>query len=168
MTEIIAAPHIAKLCLYAAGKAAEGDAIVIDEADVPKRRSQLLYKKLLRRLTRTHRRTDVDGYMNGQVLLFEEELKEQLIEPSVNVPVHESQVVAGDIGPVVGEFHTLAATFRAALALELALQYPATKDIQRIQTRHKCRIQQFRQPPLMICSRIIHCSAISLSKPTAR
>ncbi len=45
---------------------------------------------------------------------------------------------------MVCKFHALAASFRTALALELALQNLAAENIKRIKPAHKFRIEQIR------------------------
>jgi hypothetical protein len=61
-----------------------------------------------------------------QVLFFEEQLEKQLVEPSIQVPVDEPQVVAGDVIAEVGKLDALPLALAAPLPF-----HPAAKDFSR-------------------------------------
>ena len=67
-----------------------------------------------------HRRAGVDEEGDGEVLLLDEQLDEQPLEPGVDVPVELAQVVAEGVVAVVGELHGLAPLDAPAAALEAA------------------------------------------------
>ncbi len=91
------------------------------QADEAERRRQLLRVVELRRLAKVHRPAGVDEHVEVQILLFEEELHDQLVEPGVEIPIDRPQVVAGDVGAEIGELDALP----LALAPPLALHPPA-------------------------------------------
>jgi hypothetical protein len=80
-----------------------------------------------------------------QVLLLHKEFEEELFEAAVDVPVDEAEVVAVDIGAMVGEFDGLAAALRASLALHLALEYLPREDVDRVQPGHELRVKQLSE-----------------------
>ena len=97
-------PHVASAplsaqrreALDAAGvKGEERHAIVAGEGDVPKRHGQSPREVELAWIAVLHRRASVDGDPECKFFLLEEDLDEESIEPGVDVPVHEAQVVAG-------------------------------------------------------------------------
>ena len=59
--------------------------------------------------------------MDGDVLLLDEELDEQLLEAGVEVPVERAQVVAQGVVAIVGELDRLAALDAAPDALHAAV-----------------------------------------------
>ena len=70
------------------------DAVVRGEADVRERgRGPLAEEQLVGRAT-LHRARRVEQDVDVDVLLLDEELDEQLLEPRVEVPVERAQVVA--------------------------------------------------------------------------
>ena len=77
----------------------------------PPRRIELV------RLAVVHAAARVDEDVDGDVLLLDEELHEEALEPRVGVPVELAQVVAGGVVAVVGELDALAAPHAAPLAL---------------------------------------------------
>ena len=72
-----------------------------------------------------HRGRGVDEQRDGDVLLLDEQLDEQPLEPRVDVPVELAQVVAEAVVAVVGELDRLA-TLDAATAALRARRAPAT------------------------------------------
>jgi hypothetical protein len=77
-----------------------------------------------------------------KVLLFEEELEEELVEAGEEVPVDVARVVAGDVPAVVGKLDGLAAFFRASLALQLPAEDLAAGDVELPETSHQRRLEQ--------------------------
>ena len=67
-----------------------------------------------------HRGRRVDEQADRDVLLLDEELHEQLLEPGVDVPVELAKVVARRVVAVVGELHGLAALDASPSALQAA------------------------------------------------
>src|SRR2546425_10136739 len=85
-----------------------------------------------------------------QILFLQEQADEQAVEPAVQVPVKEAQVVAND---VIAEVHELD-RLPLALALALALQ-PAEKDLARRQLELLQAVQELRVQQ-GLCLRIGH------------
>ncbi len=88
--QIVATPHIGKLSLKTVCEQAYSHTIVVDKTDITESRGEFSYKKLLGRLSQTHRSADVHRYMYRKVLFFEEQLKKQLFQSAVDIPVHKS------------------------------------------------------------------------------
>ena len=103
-----------------AGQRADRDPVLAGEPDVAERRGRPLGEQQLRRSARGHRRRGVDEQGDGDVLLLDEQLDEQALEPGVDVPVELAQVVAEGVVAVVGELDRLAALDAPATALEPA------------------------------------------------
>src|SRR5439155_25610529 len=59
----------------------------------------------LGRRAELHRGGRVGEHVQAKVFFVDEELDVQTIEPTVDVPVDVSQVVADAVGPIVGELH---------------------------------------------------------------
>jgi hypothetical protein len=87
-------------------------------------------------LAEVHRAAGVDQHVDVQVLLFQEHLEEQPVEPGVGVPVDEPQVVAGDVVAEVGELDAL--PFPPAPPLPF---HPPTKDLAADQL-HRLQLRQ--------------------------
>ena len=66
------------------------------------------------------RRRCVDEERDGDVLLLDEQLDEQLLESGVDVPVELAEVVAQGVVAVIGELDRLAALDAPAATLEAA------------------------------------------------
>ena len=69
---------------------------------------------------REHRAAGVEQQVDGQVLVFAEDLDDELVEPGEDVPVDVAEVVAGGVGAKIFKLDRLAAAFGAAFAWELA------------------------------------------------
>ena len=67
-----------------------------------------------------HRGAGVDEERDREVLLLDEELDEEALEPGVDVPVELAQVVAEGVVAVVGELHGLAPLDAPPAALQAA------------------------------------------------
>ena len=84
------------------------DAVVRREADVGQRRGGALCEQQLVRRAALHRRRRIDQDVDVDVLFFDEQLDEQLLEPRIEVPVERTQVIAEGVVAVVGELDRLA------------------------------------------------------------
>jgi hypothetical protein len=99
-------------------------AIGANQSNEPQRRGKLLRVVELRGIAKRHAGAGVDEGIEVKVFLLEKELDDQLVEPGVEIPVEGSQVVAGDVVAIVGEFDTLTLPLAPPLPL-----HPATKDL---------------------------------------
>ncbi len=54
--------------------------------------------------------------MKVQILFFEEQLEKQLVQPGIQVPVDQPQVIAGDVAAEIGKLDALAFAFAPPLA----------------------------------------------------
>ncbi len=124
------------------GEAGQRQPVVVHQRHVAQGRRQPPDRPVLRRLAPRHRAAGVEQHLNAQVLLGQEQLQEQLVQPAVDVPVHEAQVVADHVRPVVGELHALPAALGPPLALELALEDLPAEDVQGVQAGDEVAVQQ--------------------------
>jgi len=100
------------------------------EPDVTERRGDLLGHVQLGRTAKTHRFAGVDQRVEVQIFLFQEHLQEQLVESSVEVPVDQPQVIAGDVIAEIGELHALALALAPPLAFHPAAEHFARHQFQ--------------------------------------
>ena len=77
-----------------------------------------------------------------QVFLFHEQADEEPIEPGVQVPVEEAQIVADDVIAIVGELDALPLAFAAPLALHAAEEDLARDQLELFQAGQELRIEQ--------------------------
>ena len=77
-------------------------------------------------------------------VVLEEQAEEELVEAGVEVPIDESQVVADDVLPVVGELDRLPALLAPPLALELPGEDLAREHIEPVKLVHEAGVEQFR------------------------
>ncbi len=77
-----------------------------------------------------------------QVLFLHEQAQKQAIEPGVQVPVEEAQVVADDVVAIVGELDALAFAFAAAFPFHPAEENLARHQLQLFQPGQEMRIEQ--------------------------
>lgn len=125
--------------------AAEGerrDAVVVHEPDVAERHGHAPGVVELAGRPKVHAPGTIDREHQAEVLLLEEELQEQPVQPAVDVPVDEAKVIARDVGPEVGELHALPTAAAASLALDLALEDLAARHIERIEPCHERTIDE--------------------------
>jgi hypothetical protein len=109
---------------------AEPDAVHVHEADVAQRRRAAQRVAQLVRPAVVHGHRRVDQQVDVLVLLLHEQLDHELVEARVDRPVEEAQVVAGRVGPVVGELDRAAALLAALLALHAPLEDLARGDVE--------------------------------------
>ena len=72
-----------------------------------------------------------------QVFFFQEQLQEQPVQPGVEIPVDEPQVVAGDVIAKVGELDALPFPSAAPFALHPTAKDLAADQLQSFQLRDK-------------------------------
>lgn len=97
-----------------------------NQPDKAERGGELFGVFEFRRSAEVHRHARVDQRVKVQIFFFEKQLDDQLVEAGVEVPIEQTQVVAGDVVTKVGELDALA----FALATPFAL-HSATKDLAR-------------------------------------
>ena len=114
------------------------DAIGTAQADESQGGRQLLGVVQLGWVAEIHRCTCVDQREEVQVLLFQKQLEKQAVEPSVEIPIDEAQIVAGDIIAEVGELDAL--PFAAAATFTF---HPSAKDLATHQLQPLQLSQQF-------------------------
>ena len=109
------------------------------QADEAQRRRQLLGIEQLGRLAEIHRRAGVDQGVEVQILFFQEQLQEQLVQPREQVPVHEPQIVARHVVAEVGELDALPLAAAAPFALHPPAEDLAADQLQTLQLRQELR-----------------------------
>ena len=114
------------------------------EPDVAERRRRALGEQQLGRVPGRHRRRGVDEERDRDVLLLDEELDEQLLEPGVDVPVELAQVVAEGVVAVVGELDRLAALDAPPAALEPAADRRAHQQQQALELAQEGLVEDGR------------------------
>src|SRR5207237_887761 len=72
----------------------------------------------------------IEQDVDGEVLLLDEELQEEMLEPRVRVPVDRPEVVAGRVLAVVREFDGAASPARAPLPARLPGEDAPRDDLQ--------------------------------------
>ncbi len=77
-----------------------------------------------------------------EVFLLHEEPDEQAVEPGVQVPVEEAQVVADDVVAVVGELDALPLALAAPLALHAAQENLARHQLELFEPGQELRVEQ--------------------------
>ena len=128
-----------------AARSAEGfdlDAIGPDQADESERRRQLLRVMQLGGAPEVHRRAGVNQGEEMQIFFLEEQLEEQLVEPCVEIPVHEPQIVAGDVIAKIRELDALALAATAAFPFQTPAEDLAADQFQSLQARQQFRAQE--------------------------
>ena len=127
-----------------AARSAEGfdlDAIGAAQADESQRGGQLLGIVQLGRVAEIHRRAGIDQREEMQIFFFQEQLEEQLVEPRVEIPVHEPQVIARHVVAEVGELDALALAATAALPFQPPAEDLAADQFQPFQPSQQFRAQ---------------------------
>ena len=80
--------------------------------------------------------------METEVFLFEEDLHEELVEAAVDVPIDAAEVIATDVGAVIGELDRLATFLAATFAEEFAGEGAAAGDIEAFDLGDEPRIEE--------------------------
>ncbi len=114
-------------------------AIPAHQADKAQRRRQLFRVLQLRRRAKIHRRAGIDQREEMQILFFEEQLQEQLVEPGISVPIDESQIVAGHVIAEIGKLDALTFPFAAAFPFHAAAKNLARHELQSLELREQLR-----------------------------
>ena len=96
------------------------DPVLGGQADVAQGSRGPLGEQELVRPAGRHRRAGIDDQADGDVLLLDEQLHEQLLEAGIDVPVELAQVVAQDVVAVVRELDRTASLDAPPAALEAA------------------------------------------------
>jgi hypothetical protein len=133
--------------LAAARPAAERthrDAVLGREPDVTQRGRGALREQELLRPAGRHRGRDVDEDRDRHVLLFDEELDEELLEPRVHVPVELAEVVPERVIAVVGELDALAALDAAPPALQAAPDRRAQQQQEALELTQEALVEDRR------------------------
>ena len=125
----------------------ERDAVLVREADVAQGHRKLLGEHELAGVAPVHRGAGVDREDQRQVLLLQEHLQEELVQPGIDVPVHEPQVVAVHVVAVVGELHRDPPLLAAPLALELAGEDLAAHDVDPVELGHQLAVDKLIDTP---------------------
>jgi hypothetical protein len=82
--------------------------------------------------------------VDGDVLLLDEQLDEQLLEPGVEVPIERTQVVAEAVVAIVGELHRLATLDAAPGALHAAVDGLAREQRQALELAQESLVEDRR------------------------
>ena len=127
-----------------AGQRADRDPVLAREPDVAERGRGALGEQQLRGLPGRHRRRGVEEERDRDVLLLDEELDEQPLEPGVDVPVELAQVVAEGVVAVVGELDRLAALDAPPAALEAAADRRAHEQQQPLELAQEGLVEDGR------------------------
>ena len=80
--------------------------------------------------------------MDRDVLLLDEELHEEALEPGVGVPVELAQVVAGGVVAVVGELNALPSPHAAALTLHPPGGQPARGELELLEAAQERLVEE--------------------------
>ena len=120
----------------------DDDAVEVDQADEAQGGRDLLGVVQLGRRAEVHRQAVVDQDVEVEVFLLHEQADEEPVEPGVEVPVEEAQVVADDVVAIVGELDGLALALAAALALHAAEEDLARDQFQLLQPGQELRVEQ--------------------------
>ena len=115
---------------------------MIDQSDVAKCHCQSLRKHHLVWVTPIHGCTRVDRNDKREILFFKEDLQEQSIKASKDVPIDETKVITVNVRAEVSEFNALPSTLGAAFALNLASEDLAAHHIKLTDARHQCCINE--------------------------
>ena len=125
-----------------AAERSDRDTIVIHQANVAKRHCQTLRKHHLVWITPIHGGTDINGNDQGEIFFFQEDLQEESIKSSKDVPVDEAEVIAVHIGAEVSKLNTLAAPLGTTLALNLASEDLPAHHVELPNACHQCCVNE--------------------------
>ena len=97
----------------------------------------------LRRRAEIHRQAGIDQREEVQVLFFQEQFDDELVEPGVQVPIERPQVVARHVAAEVGKLDALPLALAAPLALHAATKNFARHQLQPFKLSHEIGRQKF-------------------------
>jgi hypothetical protein len=127
-----------------AAKGADRDAVLRREPDVAERRGRPLREEELLGRAARHRGRTVEEERDRDVLLLDEQLHEQLLEPREHVPVELAQVVAQGVVAVIRELHALAALDTPPAALQSAPDRRAEEEQQALELAQERLVEDGR------------------------
>lgn len=108
----------------------ESDAVVLDESDAGEGEGEAGGEHEFVGDAGVHGGGGVDGEVESEVFLFEEEFDEEAVETGVDIPVDEAEIVARGVESVVVELDGSASAFAAAFALEFAGEDAAASEVE--------------------------------------
>ena len=140
--------------LSRAAKGADRDAISSAQSDVAQCGCDSFGCEELGWCPVFHRKRVIDEGIEVKVFFFEKDLQVEAIEPSKEVPIDESKVIARDVVSEVSEFDTLSFSFAASLPFHAAAKDLARDQLHPFQLGHHLR----RQDDLVVirrCHRLV-------------
>src|SRR5262249_7823701 len=137
MRELVAPTHGRPALAHAVAQDSEAHALAVDEPHEPQGGGQPRRVLELLRLTEPHRAGGIDEQVQAEILLVDEELDVQPIEPAEDIPVDVAEVVTDAVRPVIGELDTLSLARAAPLAFHSSPERPARRQRQPLQLGQK-------------------------------
>src|SRR5690606_38278263 len=92
-----------------------------------------------------HRAAGIEQEVHVEVLLLLEELYEEAVEPTVDVPVDRAGIIPRDVVPEVGEFQARADLARGPIGAIRTPEGAAGEDVQLLELRKKPGVEKQRR-----------------------
>ncbi len=96
----------------------------------------------LGRVAEIHRLAGVNERVEVQVLLLLKQLQKQLVQPGIEVPIDQPQIVSGNVIAKVMELDALALAFALAFPLHPPAKYFSRNELEALEPRKHFRTEQ--------------------------
>ena len=121
---------------------AKRDAMLVHQTDVGERHRHAPGHLELGWRANAHAGAAIHKHEQAEVLLLKKDAHEETLHATVDVPVHETKIVAGRIGTEVGELHALTTATTSTFALARTARLATAEHIEPLDGCHHGGVEQ--------------------------